>query len=110
MTMFNERESAFEAKFAHDEEFRFLATARRDKLFAHWAGDSLGVPGTEIEAMTSKVLHLRDGAGHDERVLEHMATVFANHGIAAIPQTLSAALAACAKQAREELLASPHFT
>ena len=34
MTTFQEREQAFEAKFAHDEEFRFLVTARRVKLFA----------------------------------------------------------------------------
>jgi hypothetical protein len=38
MTTFEDRERAFEAKFAHDEEFRFLVTARRDKLFAQWAG------------------------------------------------------------------------
>ena len=37
MLTFEDRERAFEAKFAHDEEFRFLVTARRDKLFAQWA-------------------------------------------------------------------------
>jgi hypothetical protein len=36
-TMFDARERAFEAKFAHDEEVRFRVTARRDRLFAQWA-------------------------------------------------------------------------
>ena len=34
--IFHEREHAFEAKFARDQEFRFRVTARRDKLFARW--------------------------------------------------------------------------
>jgi hypothetical protein len=41
-TMFHERDRAFEAKFAHDEEFRFRVAARRDRLFAQWAAGVLG--------------------------------------------------------------------
>ena len=37
MTTFDKREEAFEAKFAHDEELRFLAIARRNKLLGAWA-------------------------------------------------------------------------
>ena len=37
MTTFDKREEGFEAKFAHDEELRFLALARRNKLLAAWA-------------------------------------------------------------------------
>ena len=44
MPMFEDRERSFEAKFAHDEEFRFLVAARRDKLFAHRVAGQLGLP------------------------------------------------------------------
>lgn len=107
MTMFNEREQAFEAKFAHDAEIRFRLGARRDKLFAHWAGERLGVPGAEVEAMTAAVLSVRDGAGHDERLLHLIATVFADHGVPAEPQGLIAALAECERVAEAQFAAEP---
>jgi hypothetical protein len=45
MTTFDERERAFERKFAHDEEMRFRAIARRNKLFGAWACERLGLSG-----------------------------------------------------------------
>ena len=50
MTLFNEREDAFEKQFAHDEELRFKATARRNKLLGLWAAERLGKSGEEAEA------------------------------------------------------------
>nr|WP_321444053.1 DUF1476 domain-containing protein [uncultured Cohaesibacter sp.] len=43
MTTFDKREDAFEAKFAHDEELRFKATARRNKLLGLWAAEKMGL-------------------------------------------------------------------
>ena len=45
MTTFDERERAFERKFAHDEEMRFRAIARRNKLFGAWACERMGLSG-----------------------------------------------------------------
>ena len=42
MTTFDDRKNAFEKKFAHDEELRFKAMARRNKLFGLWAAGRLG--------------------------------------------------------------------
>ena len=42
MTTFNDRELGYEAKFAHEQDIIFKATARRNKLIAHWAADKLG--------------------------------------------------------------------
>ena len=42
MTTFDERESAFENKFAHDAEMEFKAEAIRNKLVAYWAAELLG--------------------------------------------------------------------
>ena len=43
MTTFDERENAFEAKFALDSELQFKAEARRNKLIGLWAADLLGI-------------------------------------------------------------------
>lgn len=45
MTTFDKREQGFEAKFAHDEEFMFKATARSNKLLGLWAASQLGLSG-----------------------------------------------------------------
>jgi len=50
MTTFDKREDAFEQQFAHDEELRFKATARRNKLIGLWAAEKLGLGGAEAES------------------------------------------------------------
>ena len=49
MTSFNEREKSFEKKFAMDEELRFKAEARRNKLLGQWVAGKLGLTGVAIE-------------------------------------------------------------
>ena len=49
MTTFDEREQAFEAKLAHDEELKFKATARRNKLLGLWAAQKMGKSGDAAE-------------------------------------------------------------
>ncbi|MDZ4096309.1 MAG: DUF1476 domain-containing protein [Paracoccaceae bacterium] len=47
MTTFDDREHAFEAKFAHDADMQFRAEARRNKLLGLWAAELLGKSGQE---------------------------------------------------------------
>jgi hypothetical protein len=56
MTTFDDRKDAFEKKFAHDEELRFKATARRNKLLGLWAAEKLGKSGAEAEAYAKSVV------------------------------------------------------
>ena len=56
MTTFDKREDAFEAKFARDEELRFKAEARRNKLLGLWAAEKLGKSGDEAEAYAKDVV------------------------------------------------------
>ncbi len=56
MTTFNKREEGFEKKFAHDEELRFKAFARRNKLFGLWAAGLLGKSGADAEAYAKEVV------------------------------------------------------
>jgi hypothetical protein len=56
MTTFDERERAFENKFAHDEEMKFRAIARRNKMAGLWAADLLGKSGEEADAYAMEVV------------------------------------------------------
>jgi hypothetical protein len=55
-TSFDKREEGFEKKFAHDEELRFKAYARRNKLLGLWAAELLGKTGAEAEAYAKDVV------------------------------------------------------
>jgi hypothetical protein len=56
MTTFDKREEGFENQFAHDEELKFKATARRDMLVGLWAAEKLGLTGAEAEAYAKAVV------------------------------------------------------
>jgi hypothetical protein len=56
MTTFDDRERAFENKFAHDAEMRFKADARRNKLLGHWVAAILGKTGDDAEDYAKSVV------------------------------------------------------
>ena len=56
MSTFDERENAFESKYAHDAEMQFKAEARRNKLLGLWAADLLGKSGDDAEAYAKEVI------------------------------------------------------
>jgi hypothetical protein len=56
MTTFDKREEGFEKQFAHDEELRFKATARRNKMLGLWAAERLGLKGSEAESYARAVV------------------------------------------------------
>jgi hypothetical protein len=56
MTTFEDREKAFEAKFARDEDLRFRSTARRNKLAGLWAAGLLGLSGDAAEEYARAVV------------------------------------------------------
>lgn len=69
MTTFDDRESAFEAKFAHDEEMQFKAVARRNKLLGIWAAELLGKTGSDADAYAVEVVKSDfEEAGHEDVV------------------------------------------
>ena len=55
MTTFNEREKAFENKFARDGELKFKAESRRNKALAEWAGGLMGLTGTAVDDYIKEV-------------------------------------------------------
>jgi hypothetical protein len=67
MTTFDDRENAFENKFAHDQEMQFRAEARRNKLMGLWVADILGKTGDEAEAYAKEVVKADfEEAGHED--------------------------------------------
>lgn len=74
MDSFDKRKEGFERKFAHDEEVRFKATARRNRLLGLWAADKLGLVGAEADAYAKEVVvsDLEEAGDHDVfRKLRH---------------------------------------
>ena len=82
MTTFDKREEAFEQQFAHDEELRFKATARRNKLLGLWAAEQLGLKGTEADSYALSVVMsaFEDTGAHD--VLAKIRKDFDAKGVA----------------------------
>jgi hypothetical protein len=68
MTTFDKRKEAYESKFAHDEELRFRATARRNKLLGLWAADMLGKNGEDAQAYAREVIRADMEEAGDEDV------------------------------------------
>lgn len=77
MTTFDEREQTFEKKFKHDQELRFKANARRNKLFGLWAAERMGLKGAEAETYAKAVVEAdvggAGGAGARNKVLKDVA-------------------------------------
>ncbi len=73
MSTFDQREKDFERKFAHDEELRFKATARRNKLLGLWAAEKLGKSGADADAYAKEVVAADFEEAGDEDVFRKVA-------------------------------------
>lgn len=73
MSTFEDRENAFEAKFAHDAEMQFKATARRNKLLGLWAADLMGKTGDDAAAYAAEVIKSDFEEAGDDDVLRKVA-------------------------------------
>ena len=69
MTQFNDRERAFEAKFARDEEMQFRIIARRNRLLGEWAARLMGLSDVETEAYAKDVVRADFEEAGDEDVI-----------------------------------------
>ena len=67
MTTFDKREEAFEKQFAHDEELKFKATARRNKLLGLWAAEKMGLTGADADSYALSVVmtDFEESGDHD---------------------------------------------
>ena len=73
MTTFNDRETAFENKFAHDAEMQFRALARRNRLLGLWAAERLGMSGDEAAEYAKSVVKADFEEAGDEDVFRKVS-------------------------------------
>lgn len=78
----NERGESFEKKFAHDEELKFKATARRNKLLGLWAAEKLGKTGEAAEAYAKEVVKADFEEAGEEDVFRRVRADFDKAGVA----------------------------
>ena len=69
MTQFNDRERAFESKFAHDEDMKFRIIARRNRLLGEWAARLMGLSEAETESYAKDVIRADFEEAGDEDVI-----------------------------------------
>ncbi|PZR82827.1 MAG: DUF1476 domain-containing protein [Hyphomicrobiales bacterium] len=81
MTTFDEREHAFEAKLAHDEELKFKARARRDKWLGLWAAGKLGKTGAAAEDFASRLVAIEIEKDSTSQILKTIRADFDRAGI-----------------------------
>lgn len=72
MPTFEDREKEFETRFKHDEERRFKATARRNRLAGLWAAAKMGLSGEAAETYAKSVVAAAFGKGGDNPVVEKL--------------------------------------
>jgi hypothetical protein len=82
MTTFDKRKDAFENKFAHDEELRFKASARRNKLLGLWAAGKMGLAGDAADAYAKEVVVADFEESGDDDVLRKVSGDFKAKGVA----------------------------
>lgn len=81
MTTFDKREQGFETKFVHDEEIRFKAVARRNKLLGNWAAGQLGLTGDAAVAYANALVIADLENQRDEDTLHRVAEDLASKEI-----------------------------
>jgi hypothetical protein len=104
MTTFDKREQGFEAKFAHDEELMFKATARSNKLLGLWAAAQLGLSGEAAASYAATLVTDNLGNRTIEGTLNKVSADLAAKGVS--PERVAQKLQECLHQALAQLEAT----
>jgi len=81
MSTFDDREKGFEKKFAHDQDLKFKAEARRNRMLAEWAAGQLGLTGDAVAEYARAVRKADLTEAGDDDVLRKISKDFAEKGI-----------------------------
>jgi hypothetical protein len=103
MNSMKDRKDAFEKKFAHDEELRFKAMARRNKLLGLWAAEKMGKSGAEAESYAKEVVMSDfEEAGEDD-VFRKIRRDFDARGVDQSDHQIRRTMAELLEQAGEQV-------
>ena len=106
MTTFDDREKAFETKFAHDEEMTFRIVARRNRLLGLWAAEQLGLTPEEADAYAKSVIQADFEEAGDGDVVRKLLGDLTGAGIETSDHIIRRALEEKAIEARRQLMES----
>lgn len=104
MTTFDDRERAFEAKFARDEEMVFRVTARRNRLLGQWAAAKMNLTPEETDAYAKAVVQADFEEAGDEDVIRKLLSDLLAAGIEVDETSIRRAVEEQTIEARRQLL------
>lgn len=104
MTSFDDRERAFETKFARDEEMQFRITARRNRLVGQWAAEKMGLTPEEADAYAKAVVQADFEEAGDEDVVRKLLGDLTAAGVDVDDAAVRAALDAQTVEARRQFI------
>jgi len=106
MTTFDDREKAFETKFAHDQEMAFRVIARRNRLIGTWAAERMGLTAAETDAYAKAVVQADFEEAGDEDVVRKLLGDLVSAGVETSDGEIRTALEEKTVEARRQLLES----
>ena len=104
MTTFDDRENAFENKFAHDSEMQFRAEARRNKLLGLWAAEHMGLSEEHARAYAAEVVAADFEEAGDEDVFRKISSDIKAKGAPVSDDMIRNKMAELVAVAREQIL------
>ncbi|QIK96429.1 DUF1476 domain-containing protein [Sphingomonas sp. HDW15A] len=104
MSQFEDRERAFEAKFARDEEMQFRIIARRNRLLGQWAAIKMGLTEAEADSYAKDVVRADFEEAGDEDVIRKLLGDLTSAGIDCDEEQIREALSHKAVEARRQII------
>lgn len=104
MTTFDDREQAFENKFAHDQDMAFRITARRNRLLGQWAANLMKLTSEETDAYAKSVVQADFEEAGDEDVIRKLLGDLTSAGVEIDDGSIRTALDAKTVEARRQLM------
>ena len=104
MTTFDDREQAFENKFAHDQEMAFRVSARRNRLIGQWAAGLMGLTSEETDSYAKAVVQADFEEAGDEDVIRKILGDLTSAGVEADDAMIRTALEIKSVEARRQLM------
>jgi hypothetical protein len=104
MTTFDDRERAYEAKFARDEEMAFRVTARRNRLLGQWAAQKMQLTPAETDAYAKAVVQADFEESGDEDVIRKLLGDLTAAGVEIDDAAVRKAVEEMTVEARRQLI------
>ena len=104
MTTFDDRENAFENKFAHDQDMAFRVTARRNKLIGQWAAQTMGLTAEETDSYAKSGVQADFEEAGDEDVIRKLLGDLIAAGVDTSEEDVRAAMSDLMVEARRQLM------